>query len=59
MSNALSLLHRMVEIGQHSHSGQDHKKAVFITSLGQRLIMIFGKLIMSRIQNDVIAVWIV
>ena len=34
------------------------KRAVSLPVSGQRLIVFFGKLIMSRTQNDVIAVWI-
>ena len=34
------------------------KRGVSLPVSGQRLIMFFGKLIMSRTQNDVIAVWI-
>ena len=34
------------------------KRVVSLPVSGQSLIMFFGKLIMSRTQNDVIAVWI-
>ena len=34
------------------------KGGVSLPVSGQRLIVFFGKLIMSRTQNDVIAVWI-
>ena len=34
------------------------KRGVSLPVSGQRLIVFFGKLIMSRTQNDVIAVWI-
>ena len=34
------------------------KRGVSLPVSGQRLTVFFGKLIMSRTQNDVIAVWI-
>ena len=39
--------------------GQDRTKGFSLPVSGQRIIMFFVELIMSRIQNDVIAVWIV
>ena len=46
------------EGGQCSVWARTTKGGVSLPVSGQRLIVFFGKLIMSRTQNDVIAVWI-
>ena len=43
---------------QYSVWARTTKRGVSLPVSGQRLIMFFGKLIMSRTHNDVIAVWI-
>ena len=49
-----------LEIGILTYSvwARTTNRGVSLPVSGQRLIMFFGKLILSRTQNDVIAVWI-
>ena len=58
MRNHIELCISFLNDQHYSVWARTTKRGVSLPVSGQRLIMFFGKLIMSRTHNDVIAVWI-